>query len=49
MARITQRGLWPQPKRYSHKGTKITKKSAADFVSYLRGLVAPCENQVFVF
>jgi hypothetical protein len=44
----TQRGLRPQPKNGSHKATKITKKSAAEIVSYLRGFVASCENQVFV-
>jgi hypothetical protein len=32
----------------SHKATKITKKSATEIVSGLCGLVASCENQVFV-
>jgi hypothetical protein len=32
----------------SHKGTKITKKSAPEAASYLRGFVASCEYQVFV-
>ena len=34
---------------YSHKGTKITKKSGVEMVSHLCGFVALCENQVFVF
>jgi hypothetical protein len=38
----------PQPENGSHKATKITKKSAAETVSHLRGFVASCENQVFV-
>jgi hypothetical protein len=48
MTRMTQRGLRPQPKNFSHKGTKITKKSAPEAASYLRGFVASCEYQVFV-
>jgi hypothetical protein len=47
-SRRPQRGLRPQPKNCSHKATKITKKSATEMVSCLRGFVASCENQVFV-
>jgi hypothetical protein len=37
-----------QAKNGSHKATEITKKSAAEVVSCLRGFVALCEKQVFV-
>ncbi len=32
----------------SHKDTEIAKKSAAEMVSHLRGLVAPYENRLVI-